>query len=276
MAAQRAGLWHGRASRCAVDGSGFEAHHVSHYFVRRRSRGDKRVQSMTYRRFPKVGLLADCRTHLILAAVPGRGPGPDHLHIEETLCQAHGRAAIETLYADAGYDAEWVHEHVRLEHGIPIIIPPLIGRPTEKPPSTYYRRSMRTYFRRPAHLRGYGQRWQIETVNSMLKRRLSETLNARTHHRQNRALLLKVITHNLMIVPHKTGFSTEQYIINFILPVWLPLVLLCVPTVFFWRSARRSRTRPGHCARCSYDLTGNVSGKCSECGAMVKPVAAAV
>ncbi len=34
----------------------------------------------------------------------------------------------------------------------------------------------------------------------MIKRRLSETLNAHSFHRQNRALMLKVITHNLMIV----------------------------------------------------------------------------
>ncbi|MBK8270273.1 MAG: hypothetical protein IPK83_19050 [Planctomycetes bacterium] len=35
---------------------------------------------------------------------------------------------------------------------------------------------------------------------SMIKRRLGDTLNARSHHRQSRALFLKVITHNLMIV----------------------------------------------------------------------------
>jgi len=198
-----------------VDGSGFEAHHVSHYFVRRRSRGDKTLKSMTYRRFPKVGLMADCRTHLVLAAVPGRGPGPDHLHIKQVMCDAHLRAEIDTALADAGYDAEWVHEYLRLEHGVPIIIPPLIGRPTEKPPSTYHRRSMRRYFKQPPERRRYGQRWQIETVISMIKRRLSETLNARSFHRQNRALMLKVITHNLMIVLRKNGFSTEHVWINF-------------------------------------------------------------
>ena len=31
---------------------------------------------MTYRRFPKVGLRVDCQSHLVLAAVPGLGPGP--------------------------------------------------------------------------------------------------------------------------------------------------------------------------------------------------------
>ena len=29
---------------------------------------------------------------------------------------------------------------------------------------------------------------------------------------------------------------------------------------------RRPAIPPGHCLRCSYDLTGNVSGVCPECG----------
>ncbi len=194
----------------ALDGSGFQAHHVSHYFVRRRSRGDKRLQNMTYRRFPKVGLLADCRTHLILAAVPGRGPGPDHLHFRQALRDACRRRRLDTLLADAGYDAEWVHRHAREEYGVCAIIPPTIGRPTQKPPATRFRRRMWVYFRRPPERRRYGQRWQIETVISMLKRRLGETLNARSHHRQNRALLLKVITHNLMIVWRQLGFLQSR------------------------------------------------------------------
>ena len=33
--------------------------------------------------------------------------------------------------------------------------------------------------------------------------------------------------------------------------------------------ARRRAPRPGHCRRCGYDLRGNVSGVCPECGAKV-------
>jgi hypothetical protein len=31
-----------------------------------------------------------------------------------------------------------------------------------------------------------------------------------------------------------------------------------------WRS--RKRRAPGHCKECGYDLTGNASGRCPECG----------
>ncbi len=48
------------------------------------------------------------------------------------------------------------------------------------------------------------------------------------------------------------------------LPLWLPLVALAVPTAMLWY---RDRKPPkGHCQKCGYDLTGNESGRCPECG----------
>jgi hypothetical protein len=54
-----------------------------------------------------------------------------------------------------------------------------------------------------------------------------------------------------------------------ILPLWLPLLVLLIPTLAFlvrdaWTARRRPR--PGFCRQCDYDLTGNVSGRCPECG----------
>lgn len=38
-----------------------------------------------------------------------------------------------------------------------------------------------------------------------------------------------------------------------------------------YRACRRSdRVRSGRCARCAYDLTGNTSGRCPECGEEIK------
>jgi hypothetical protein len=42
-------------------------------------------------------------------------------------------------------------------------------------------------------------------------------------------------------------------------------VLFAIPTAYlFWRDRRRFP--PGHCRRCGYDLTSNVTGRCPECG----------
>jgi hypothetical protein len=55
----------------------------------------------------------------------------------------------------------------------------------------------------------------------------------------------------------------------FILPLWIPLALLATPTIILWCHDRR-RIPSGHCQTCGYDLTGNVSGICPECGTPVK------
>ena len=191
-----------RTKQClaAIDSSGFEAHHTSHYFVRRRAQGQENGKRMTYRRFPKLGIVVDCSNHLILAAVPGsaggRGPRPDFGHLVRAVEEAHHRRRLTTLLADAGYDAEWVHKFLREQLSIRSVIPPRSGRPTAKLPPSRYRRLMAQQFDKPT----YGQRWQSETVFSMMKRRLGPILGARSYRRQVRALMLKAITHNILIV----------------------------------------------------------------------------
>ena len=55
------------------------------------------------------------------------------------------------------------------------------------------------------------------------------------------------------------------------LPLWLPFLVLLMPTLLLWRRDRRSRSRPGFCRVCDYDLTGNTSGRCPECGTPYEP-----
>src|SRR5262245_15270723 len=171
-----------------------ETRHTSRYYVQRRSRTGSETQVTTDSKYPKIVLVTDCQSHLVLAAAPGS----DLQRFEAAIKDAAGRARIGTLLADADYDAEWVHERIRETYGIRTIIPPERGRPSEKPPAGKWRRWMR---RRWEALRAkYGQRWQTETVNSMIKRRLGSALRARTYWSQCREIILRVITHHVMIV----------------------------------------------------------------------------
>lgn len=128
--------------------------------------------------------------------VPGRGPGPDDKHYRQAVTQAAKRANVETILTDAGYDSEGAHLFARQEYGIRTIIPATLGRPTKKLPKGYWRRRMTTQF----NAEKYGQRWQVETVNSMIKRMQGSALRARRYWSQCREIVLRTITHNIKIL----------------------------------------------------------------------------
>ncbi len=58
------------------------------------------------------------------------------------------------------------------------------------------------------------------------------------------------------------GYTAFQFGI----PLWVPFLILAVPSAWLFWSDHRRRKRAGHCEKCGYDLTGNTSGKCPECG----------
>jgi hypothetical protein len=52
------------------------------------------------------------------------------------------------------------------------------------------------------------------------------------------------------------------------LQLWILFMIAVIPTGVLWYVDRR-RIPPGHCRKCGYNLTGNVSGVCPECGGKV-------
>ena len=151
----------------AIDSTGLETGHASRYYVRRRERGQKTArnplyQTTTYRRFTKLGIISDTRSHLVLTVSAGRGPKPDVVELPLLVDRLPSCVTVHHLLADAGYDSEANHVYARDYHGITTAIPPKIGRPTDKAPTGRYRRLMfHTLSRRP-----YGQRWQVEMHQS--------------------------------------------------------------------------------------------------------------
>ncbi len=59
------------------------------------------------------------------------------------------------------------------------------------------------------------------------------------------------------------SFSTGSLAV----PCWMLFLVVAAPTAYLWWSGRGIPT--GQCRKCGYNLTGNVSGRCPECGAVV-------
>jgi hypothetical protein len=56
-----------------------------------------------------------------------------------------------------------------------------------------------------------------------------------------------------------------------VIPLWMPFALTSVlpaMATLFWIRARFTQ-KQGHCVACQYDLTGNTSGVCPECGTAI-------
>lgn len=205
--------------RTAADSTGLESGHRSPYFVRRRQRGQRQsknplYQTTSYRRFPKLTILVDCDTHAALSMLTGRGPRPDINELAPLLKRLPRGMAAMCLLADAGFDSESNHVLARQIHGIRSLMPATYGRPSKagKPPTGKWRRRMRRLLRTKRQRRrtGYTQRWQVETVVSMIKRNLGDALSATTYQSQCRELRRLVIVHNIMIFLWRRRFSTQQ------------------------------------------------------------------
>ena len=115
----------------AIDSTGLQSHHCSSYFIKRRSRVPSLWQTTTYKRFPKVGIVCDTQSHLILEASPSRGPCPDVAEFKAPLKRASKHVSIAVIVADAGYDSESNHSYARDD--VQLFLPTLEGQPKNRP-----------------------------------------------------------------------------------------------------------------------------------------------
>jgi transposase len=187
-------------SEAAIDSTGLEATLRSAHYARRLRDGNRRYRK---RKFPKLTIVCDTQTHLIAAALAGVGPSYDVKLFEPAMLQACGNLKIDRLLADAGYDSEANHRMAREGLGIRSTVINLnrCGRRKHRRgrrplPKGKYRRQMARRF----HKRKYGQRWQVESVISRLKRRLGARLHGRTDDARQRESDLRILTHNLMLL----------------------------------------------------------------------------
>lgn len=141
-----------RVPNSAIDSTGLSATSASAYFIKRRAIKSGPWKTITYHRYPKLGVVTDVASHFIIAYEAKRGPCPDVGEFKGLIRQASRRVKLANVLADAGYDSEPNHQYARGELSLRTIIPPKAGRPTSKPASGYYRRLMQTRFDEEAYL----------------------------------------------------------------------------------------------------------------------------
>jgi hypothetical protein len=156
-------------------------------------------RSRKLRQMPKLSLAVAAASHRILAAKAAGGNGSDAPDFEPLLLDSWRRSPVKTVVADSGFDSEDNHRIARLDMKVRSIMPAKIGRPTTTPPTGRFRRLMKQRFARKADAEIYGQRSQSETVNSMMKRNLGEFLRSILTERRKQEMLLRSLTHNLML-----------------------------------------------------------------------------
>lgn len=176
-----------------IDATGLETRHISRYFLWTKSQG--RFQRV---RWPKLTVVCHAQTHLIAGLDVSIGPSQDSPQFPQSMREAARLIPFDRLLADKGYDAEHNHVMARQELGITstIIAVKKKNAWNRKWPKTRYRRALKKHFPK----RVYGQRWQVESLFSRIKRRLGPSLTSKNWPAQVRECHLRVLTHNFMIL----------------------------------------------------------------------------
>ena len=151
----------------AMDATGLETTTASAHFQCRR--GGQR------RKWVKISTIVLCGSLLPLGLVLDWGPNNDKCQAKALIAKASESTLPAKLYADAGYDAEWIHDQCRLEWGVESVIKPAVHR-ADGQRNGHWRSGMTEKY---LQHKGYGQRWAVESFFSGLKRTMGSMLTSR-------------------------------------------------------------------------------------------------
>ncbi len=173
------------AEEAAIDSTGMETTSASAHYCSRSGKARKK--------FIKVSVCVMAGSLLPSSVVLSWGPGNDKREAPELLAKAMTVNRPDRVFADAGYDAEWVHTVCREDWQVESIIKPAVHR-SDGTMSGKYRSQMT-----PETLKekGYGRRWLVESFMSGLKRTTGATLSARGDHSLMTEAALRVLAYAL-------------------------------------------------------------------------------
>ena len=169
----------------AMDATGLETTTASAHFQSRSGR--------QRRKWVKVSTIVLCGSLLPLGLVLDWGPNNDKCQAQALMAKASEASLPAKLYADAGYDAEWVHDQCRLEWGVESVIKPARQRADGSRSGFWRSRMSEDYLK----CKGYGSRWAVETFFSGLKRTMGSTLTSRKPSQLLAEAAFKVLAYTL-------------------------------------------------------------------------------
>src|SRR6266404_3361573 len=181
-----------RPISAAIDGTGLSDTSVSTFFHRRL---EQHVHGPRPRRpWLKWLIVVDVQQQILLAQRARQGPGCDARALPGLLDVAARGAPIGVVLADAEFDSEANHQHIRQRLGAKSIIP---ARRRGVPNGAIRNQMFRAFPKKP-----YRQRAKIESIFSAVKRKLSSRAPGRSLATQVRQALSLGLAYNLYRLRH--------------------------------------------------------------------------
>lgn len=181
----------------AIDATGFSCSNASRHFVKRLRETGTYVSAI--RGYSKASLAVDTDTLTILACVSSRSNVHDVIHVPEIIDRLDHGLNVRYVLADRGYDSEHVHRDIRARLGAETVIPVRRSKDekewlTKTLPRGKYRKMMHISF--PRHI--YRMRSKVETVNSIIKRRMSDIVYGRDDVTRHMEIMCRCVAHSVM------------------------------------------------------------------------------
>ena len=172
-------------TEAAIDSTGMETSAASAHF---QSRSGKSRQ-----KYVKISVCVLVGSLLPAGVVASWGPSNDKQQVQALIERSAESVTPKRLFADAGYDAEWVHELCRDHWGTESVIKPAVHRADGGINGKYRSRMTAETLKK----KKYGRRWSVESFMSALKRTTGSMLSARSERALFTEATLRVLAYAL-------------------------------------------------------------------------------
>ena len=191
----------------AVDATGFSCSDASLHYVKRLKEFKNNIgyEERAIRRYSKLSLAVDTDSKMILACDSVDSTHADvkrMTYIVDKL--ARGNFSISYVVADKGYDAEYVHVEIKDRLKAKTAIPArdmaesIKNNGIRKTRGRNRSRMKREFQIKDSEVsRAYKRRSQVETVNSMIKRKMGGAVRCRSEFTRRIEISFRCIAHNL-------------------------------------------------------------------------------